>query len=111
MRMRWMVAGRWVVLFAIMGRGSASFTGRPAARAPSAASTVSARRNSLPPKPPPMKGESSRRFFGSMLRALAMSRLPQPIIWFEVHSVSLSPAHAAMVACGSIIAWLSSGVV
>ena len=37
--------------------------------------------------------------------------LPQAIIWLDVQSVSLSPSHAAIVACGSIIAWLRSGVV
>ena len=35
----------------------------------------------------------------------------QAIIWLEVQTVSLSPRHAAIEACGSIIAWLSSGVV
>ena len=40
-----------------------------------------------------------------------MLPLPQAIIWLEVQRVSLSPSQAAMVACGSIIAWLSSGVV
>ncbi|MNN82490.1 hypothetical protein D3C81_1994280 [compost metagenome] len=54
MRMRWIVAGRCVVLLNIRGRVSATFTGRPAARAPSAASSASARTNSLPPKPPPI---------------------------------------------------------
>jgi len=52
-RMRWMVAGRWVVLLNIIGRVSATLTGRPAAFAPSAASTASARTNNLPPNPPP----------------------------------------------------------
>ena len=60
MRTRWMVAGRCVVLLAISERCSATLTGRPAARAPSAASSASARRNSLPPKPPPMNGETRR---------------------------------------------------
>src|SRR5256885_5230760 len=60
MRTRWMVAGRCVVLLAISGRCSATLTGRPAARAPNAASSASARRNSLPPKPPPMNGETRR---------------------------------------------------
>ena len=40
-----------------------------------------------------------------------MSRTAQAIIWFDVHSVTVSPSHAAMVACGSIIVWLWSGVV
>ena len=74
MRMRWMVAGRCVVLLNISGRCSATLTGRRAARAPSAASSASARRNSLPPKPPPMKGEIRRTFsFGmpSVLRQVA----------------------------------------
>ena len=53
MRMRWMVAARCVVLLAIMGRVSATLTGRPAALAPMAAITASDRTNSLPPKPPP----------------------------------------------------------
>ncbi len=32
-----------------------------------------------------------------------MPCLAQSIIWFAVHSVSVSPSQAAMVACGSII--------
>src|SRR4029077_14202012 len=40
MRIRWMVAGRCVVLLNIRGRVSATFTGRPATRAPSAASNT-----------------------------------------------------------------------
>ena len=105
MRMRWIVAGRCVVLLNINGRGSATFTGRPAARAPSAASNASARTNSLPPKPPPMNGEISRTFSLAMPSVFAMSLVDQSIIWFEVQTVSLSPFHAAIDACGSIIAW------
>ena len=93
------------------GRVSASFTGRPAALAASAASTTSARMNSLPPKPPPMKGLSTRMFSGGIDNVVANARLAQAIIWLEVQTVSLSPCHAAMVAWGSIIAWLSAGVV
>ena len=37
--------------------------------------------------------------------------LAQLIIWFDVQMVSFSPCHAAMVANGSIIACVSSGVV
>jgi len=33
------------------------------------------------------------------------------MIWLDVQIVSLSPFHAAIVANGSIIAWLWSGVV
>ncbi len=40
-----------------------------------------------------------------------MSPADHAIIWFDVHTVSFSPSHAAIVACGSIIAWLWSGVV
>ena len=54
MRMRWIVAWRCVALFAISGRCIAIFTGREILRAPSAASTASARMNSFPPKPPPI---------------------------------------------------------
>ena len=50
-------------------------------------------------------------FSGFRPSALPRSRLFQAIIWFEVQIVSLSPSHAAMVACGSIIAWLPPGVV
>jgi hypothetical protein len=108
---RWMVAGRWVVLFIMKGRGSAIFTGLCAALAARAASTTSARINSFPPKPPPIKGRSSRTFSGLMPSVLARLPLPQAIIWFDVQTVSFSPSHDAMVAWGSIIAWLSSGVV
>ena len=111
MRMRWIVAGRCVVLFIISGRCSATFTGRRAARAPSAASTASARTNSLPPKPPPMKGETRRTLAFGMPSVLATSPTPQSIIWFDVQTVSLSPFQAATEACGSIIACDSSGVV
>ena len=104
MRMRWIVAGRCVVLLKMKGRGSATFTGRPAARAPSAASNASERRNNLLPKPPPMNGEIRRTFSLGMPSVLAMSPVPQSIIWFEVQSVSLSPSQAAIEACGSIIA-------
>jgi hypothetical protein len=52
-RTRCIVAGRCVVLLGISGRGSATFTGRPAAFAPRTASTASALMKSLPPKPPP----------------------------------------------------------
>ena len=38
----------------INGRCSAIFTGRPTCLAANAASTASARMNSLPPKPPPI---------------------------------------------------------
>ena len=110
-RMRWMVAGRCTVLLNIMGRVSATLTGRPAARAPSAASSASARMNSLPPKPPPMKGEIRRTFSLGMPSVVARSPTLQSIIWLEVQSVSLSPFQAAIEACGSIIAWASSGVV
>ena len=111
MRMRWIVAGRWVALLIINGRCMAILTGRLAALAASAASTASARMNSFPPKPPPMNGESSRTLSFGMRRIEASAPRPQAIIWLLVHTVSLSPSHAAMVANGSIIAWLSSGVV
>ena len=105
MRMRWMVAGRCTVLLNMSGRVSATLTGRRAARAPSAASSASARSHSLPPKPPPMKGDIRRTFSLAMPSVLAMSPVLQSIIWFEVQSVSLSPFQAAIEACGSIIAW------
>ena len=110
-RMRWMVAARCVLLLGIIGRVIASFTGRPAARAPTAAITASARTNSLPPKPPPMNGESIRTFSSGIPKAMATSLRLQAIIWLEVHNVTRSPSHAAMVANGSIIMWLWSGVV
>ena len=57
-----------------------------------------------------MYGESTRTFLGSIPRILPMLSCAHWIIWFAVHSVSLSPSHAAMVANGSIIEWLSSAV-
>jgi len=111
MRMRWMVAGRCVVLLAIRGRCSATFTGWRAALAPRAASSTSARMKSLPPKPPPTKGETRRTLSLRMPSVLARSPTLQSIIWFDVHTVSLSPVQAAVVACGSIMACEWSGVV
>jgi hypothetical protein len=52
-----------------------------------------------------------RTFSGAMPNILAALALAPRMIWCEVHIVSLSPSQAAMVLCGSIIAWLSSGVV
>src|SRR4051812_17938025 len=108
MRKRWIVAGRGVLLFDIIARGGGRFTGRDAFRAASTAHTTSARRNSLPPKPPPIYGESRRTFSAGMPSVLARSPLPQAIIWLDVHTVSLSPDQLAMVAWGSIIAWVWS---
>ena len=105
MRMRWIVAGRCTVLLNIIGRVSATLTGRPAARAPNAASNASARTHSLPPNPPPMKGDIRRTLSLGMPSVLANSPTLQSIIWFEVHTISLSPSQAAIEACGSIIAW------
>ena len=110
MRMRWLVAGRWTVLLMICARASATFTGRPAARAPSAAISASLLMRSFAPNPPPMKGEITRTFSLGSCSVSLISRAVQAIIWVEVQSVSASPCHAAMVAWGSIIAWLWSGV-
>src|SRR5688572_6470753 len=106
-----MVAGRCVELLGINGRVSATFTGRFAARAPSAASSTSERRNSLPPNPPPMYGDTTRTLAGSIFKVLARSLRAQLIIWFEVQTVSSSPFHAAIDANGSIIECVWSGVV
>ncbi|SAL88376.1 hypothetical protein AWB67_07584 [Caballeronia terrestris] len=110
-RMRWIVAGRCGVLLNIIGRVSATLTGRRAARAPSAASRASARMNSLPPKPPPIYGEISRTLSLGMPSVCATSARLQSTIWFEVQSVSCSPSQTAIDACGSIIACAWSGVV
>jgi len=53
---------------------------RPAARAASAASTASARRNSFPPKPPPMKGDNRRTWSSGNPSVFAISPLVQAII-------------------------------
>ena len=86
------------MLLGTNGRGSATLTGRPAAFAPNAAITASERRNSLQPNPPPMYGDTKRTFSLGMPRVVARSVLPQSIIWFDVHTVSLSPFHAAIEA-------------
>ncbi|MNM95304.1 hypothetical protein D3C81_1077410 [compost metagenome] len=109
-RMRWIVAGRCGVLLKISGRVRATFTGRRTARAPRAASTASARTNSLPPKPPPIKGEIRRTFSFGTPSVWARSPRLQSIIWLDVHTVSWSPFQLAIDAWGSIIAWAWSGV-
>ena len=75
-----MVAGRRTVLLNMRGRVSATRTGRRTARAPSAASSASARSHSLPPKPPPMKGDISRILSFDMPSVLAISSTLQSII-------------------------------
>ena len=112
MRMRWIVAGRCVVLLNISGRCSATFTGRPGARAPSAASTASDAQEQLAAEAAADEGRDDPHVLFRQCRASSRGRCaPQSIIWFDVQSVSLSPSHAAMVACGSIIACAWSGVV
>ncbi|MDB5935655.1 MAG: hypothetical protein JWQ01_2999 [Massilia sp.] len=66
-RMRWIVAGRWVELLKINGRVNATLTGRFAARAPSAASSASARTNST--------AAASRRAFCGSLQGYTYPRL------------------------------------
>ena len=53
----------------------------------------------------------SRTFSFGMPSVFAMSAVLHAIIWFAVQSVSWSPSHAAMVACGSIIECDSCAVV
>ena len=99
------------MLLATSGRCIVTLTGRRAARAPKAASSTSARKNSLAPKPPPTKGDIKRISSRPMFSVLARSFALQLIIWLEVHTISLSPSQAATEACGSIMAWEWSGVV
>ncbi len=58
-----------------------------------------------------MNGETRRTLSLGMPSVFASSPCPQAIIWFEVHTVSWSPFHAASVAWGSIMACDWSGVV
>jgi hypothetical protein len=95
MRTRWMVAGRCVVLLIISARCSATFTGRLRGARAQRGQQASARRNSLPPKPPPTKGETSRTFSFGMPSVLARSPRPQSTIWLDVQTVSWSPFQAA----------------
>jgi hypothetical protein len=81
-RTRWMVAGRCVVLLATSARCRLTFTGRRAACAPRAASSASARTNSLEPKPPPTKGETTRTLSLGMPSVRASSLRPsRPSGW------------------------------
>ena len=105
MRMRWIVAGRCVVLLNISGRGSATFTGRPAARAPSAASSGVGAQEQLAAEATADEGRDQPHVLLGNAERLGQVAAPQSIIWFEVQTVSLSPSHAAIEACGSIIAW------
>ena len=73
----------------------AYMTGRPAARAPSAAISASLLIR-IAPNPPPIKGEMTRSFSLGISNVSLRSRTAQAIIWLEVHTVSASPCHAAM---------------
>lgn len=64
-RIRWIVAGRWMVLLNIGGRCSATLTGLPTALAASAAMARSDWAVPLPPKPPPIYGEQADVVFGN----------------------------------------------
>ncbi|MNV90343.1 hypothetical protein D3C71_1847190 [compost metagenome] len=65
---------------------------------------MSARRNSLPPKPPPTNGDIRWILSFAMPSVVARSDTVQSIIWFDVQIESRSPFQAAVVACGSITA-------
>ena len=111
MRMRWIVAGRWVVLFIISGRGSATFTGPPRrARAERGQHRIGAQEQ-LPAEAAADVGRDEAHVLLGDAERLRQVAAPQSIIWFEVQTVSLSPSHAAIDACGSIIACDWSGVV
>lgn len=58
-----------------------------------------------------MNGETMRTLSLGMPSVVAMSSWAQPTIWFDVQTVTLSPDHTAIDACGSIMQWDWSGVV
>ena len=91
MRMRWIVAGRCVVLFIISGRCSATFTGPPPARAAERGQQRIGTQEELAAKAAADVGRHEAHVLLGMPSVLARSPAPQSIIWLEVHTVSLSP--------------------
>ena len=82
-------------------RESASRTGRPVARASSAARSASMPAPCFPPKPPPMNSEITRTLLGARPNRGASSRRASNMPWVETHAVSPSPSQRATAACGS----------
>ncbi len=99
------VCGRLPTEPNICGRSSASLTGRPTALAHIAAKATCDHAEPLQPKPPPRNGSITVTFSGAMPKILASVVLTPPTFWVASCSVSLSPFHSAMVACGSIGLW------
>ena len=105
-----MVAGRCVVLLNINGRCSATLTGRLAARAPSAASSASARTKQLAAEAAADEGRDETDVLLRHSERLGhVFAGPSRSFGSRSRRVSLSPSQAAIEACGSIIACAWSG--
>jgi hypothetical protein len=111
MRMRWMVAGRWVVLLNIRARCSVTLTGRLGLPRAQRRQQRFRAQEQLAAEAAADVGRHQVHVLLGMPRVLAMSFMPQLTIWLAVKMVSLSPSHFAIEACGSIIACDWSGVV
>ncbi len=92
-------------------RVSISRTGRPVARAASAARIVPGQTLALPPNAPPTNGAITRTFVSGTSNRCARWRRVQSMFCVPSWTVSASPCHDAVVACGSSALWLCIGVV
>ena len=106
-RTRWIDGARWPVTANICGRVTAHLTGRPVTRAAMAARMTLARGIPLAPKPPPTCSAITRTCPGSSPNTAATCPAARDGPWVASYTVSVSPCHAATVACGSI-GWLCS---
>ncbi len=102
--------GRWPTGPYIWARRSTSLTGLPTSRAARMPRICGPEISPLEPKPPPRKGLRIWIFSGAMPKSPAMRPWAMARPWLGVSMESVSPSHAATIACGSIALWYWAGV-
>ena len=109
-RTRCIDGARWPVTENICCLVTAHLTGRPVTRAAIAARITLGRGIPLAPNPPPTCSAITRTPPGSSPNTAAIWPAARDGPWVESYKVSMSPCHAAIVACGSIGLLCSAGV-
>src|SRR5665213_1011347 len=83
----------------------ASFTGRFTNLAAIGANNELAHVKPFDPNPPPINGDITLTLSFGIPNMIAMRLRSPKTDWVESYTISWSPSHSAMVACGSIGLW------
>src|SRR6266851_5565398 len=110
MRSRWRVGARWPTGPYMCSRRSTSLTGRLTSRAARIPRTCGPEMKPFEPKPPPRKGLRMWILSGEMPNSPAIRPCAMARPWLGVSIDSVSPSHAATIACGSMALWYWAGV-